>query len=950
MSDIKILKHGVPVRFGVASEAPTSPENGMIYYDESDGFFKVYENSQWQKLSSRDYADSRVAGFDVKESCRVATTANLSATYANGTNGVGATLTGAAALGIIDGVSLSVGNRILIFNQNTALQNGIYTVTQLSPFILTRALDFDSSVEVTGGEFVFIKEGSTYGNCSFVCNNTASATIGTSSISFAQISGMATDLQQHYSTGNQITTSAGRNVIIAGTEKLDVVSSAGMEISNTLSAGATLLTTASVNTLAVGSGKFAAGSDGDITKINNIATNFPTSASMPNRALANNGTGVLSFANLAVSNLNDVTITSSSNGDLLSYTSPAWNNSAPMSQATSGGPIVVASSVSISDPTTTGTYAPEVIASGPSRHAQTISNVEGYLTSILTRIKVSGSLTGDFWGQNIYAYIWEWPGVTASVNSGQYLANNSFVPSAANAIAISNGIKPSIQVQGSDAIALPNFTFSNAPLLDKAKSYLIMVSVSDLFANLSSPLGQRNLSSSYFKLGGNVYANGQAIKYHSSGNYYTYFSGGETDIAMVLQLSGTVIPTGVFATNSSGVLDASFFRDNFNVGNNIISGVAAPLVSSDLATKAYRDAVSLQALYTQDEDGGGATISTTSTEGSLFIDGTEKLLVSASGVDVSQILVASSSMASGSLVVGTGGMSVSAAGDLSKVRGIAYAFPTSQGGSNYVMVNNGSGDLSWVDFAVTSMNDATISSIANQQVIRYDGSKFINHSPGSGAEALLVSSVDGYLDSAVLQYNIDFTGIDLTGIAEPVGSSDLVNKSYFDREYVGDTIGTGSLTLQKLYAQDGSDALLTLNSVDGSLEILGTEALSIGSVKGFLLADASDASKASRSIYKHGMPLLASQTDAVLAGLTFDATVYQGCLIEYKIKQSDGKTRVGTIFVSTNGAQTSIADSFVETAPLGITWGSIIADNNVEIQYTSGASTSVMDAKIKYFT
>ena len=100
------------------------------------------------------------ASYSARISVLVATTANLSANYNNGTLGVGATLTnnGTQSALKIDGVSLSVGNRVLVKNQTNESQNGIYTVTAVgngsTNWILTRYSSMTSTswVEVTGGE------------------------------------------------------------------------------------------------------------------------------------------------------------------------------------------------------------------------------------------------------------------------------------------------------------------------------------------------------------------------------------------------------------------------------------------------------------------------------------------------------------------------------------------------------------------------------------------------------------------------------------------------------------------------------------------------------------------------------------------------------------------------------------------------------------------------------
>lgn len=84
--------------------------------------------------------------------CDLATTEDLSATYDNGSSGVGATLSGTGSL-TIDGVSPTVGNLILVKNQTNAYENGIYELTSLglSSFTLTRAYFYDSPWEIRQG-------------------------------------------------------------------------------------------------------------------------------------------------------------------------------------------------------------------------------------------------------------------------------------------------------------------------------------------------------------------------------------------------------------------------------------------------------------------------------------------------------------------------------------------------------------------------------------------------------------------------------------------------------------------------------------------------------------------------------------------------------------------------------------------------------------------------------
>ena len=145
--------------------------------------------------ANKDYVDAVKQALDIKDSVRVATTANLGAIYNNGTSGVGATLTGSSNGAIsVDGVSPTTNDRILVKNQSTATQNGIYKVTTVgdvsNAFVLTRTIDNDSSSEMTGGCFTFVEEGSTNADSGFVLSNvTGSATLGSTSLNFTQFSG-----------------------------------------------------------------------------------------------------------------------------------------------------------------------------------------------------------------------------------------------------------------------------------------------------------------------------------------------------------------------------------------------------------------------------------------------------------------------------------------------------------------------------------------------------------------------------------------------------------------------------------------------------------------------------------------------------------------------------------------------------------------------------------------
>jgi len=135
------------------------------------------------------------AGLDSRPSSRVATTAALTATYSNGSSGVGATLTnsGTKSAITIDGVALSASDRVLVKNQATAAQNGIYTVTTVGSgsvnWVLTRATDFNtaSGTGVVEGAFTIIEEGTSNVGSLWIETGAGPFTIGTTAITFTQL-------------------------------------------------------------------------------------------------------------------------------------------------------------------------------------------------------------------------------------------------------------------------------------------------------------------------------------------------------------------------------------------------------------------------------------------------------------------------------------------------------------------------------------------------------------------------------------------------------------------------------------------------------------------------------------------------------------------------------------------------------------------------------------------
>lgn len=137
----------------------------------------------------KTYADMIAAGFYLEAACYAGTTATLTATYNNGTAGVGATLTNSGALAAFstDGVSPPLNARILVKNQFSSVQNGIYTLTTVGSgavaWVLTRATDYDTPGEITTSGLTPVQNGTLNTNSLWLQTSTIN-TIGTDPITY----------------------------------------------------------------------------------------------------------------------------------------------------------------------------------------------------------------------------------------------------------------------------------------------------------------------------------------------------------------------------------------------------------------------------------------------------------------------------------------------------------------------------------------------------------------------------------------------------------------------------------------------------------------------------------------------------------------------------------------------------------------------------------------------
>jgi hypothetical protein len=229
-------------------------------------------------LVNKNYVDSVVNGLTAQLACNYATTAALTATYANGTLGVGATLTASSNGALsIDSSSPSATQRILVKNQTSTFQNGAYVVTQVgtagTPFILTRATDYDQSAEMAAGDGFYILSGSSNANTTWVQQTAAPITVGTTAITFLQFA--APTVKQPYTPNTALYANSATSLVLgtlptaAGGTGDTNYSNGQLLIGNTTSGSLTKAT------LTAGTGITITNAPGAITITNSGSITYP---------------------------------------------------------------------------------------------------------------------------------------------------------------------------------------------------------------------------------------------------------------------------------------------------------------------------------------------------------------------------------------------------------------------------------------------------------------------------------------------------------------------------------------------------------------------------------------------------------------------------------------------------------------------------------------------------
>jgi hypothetical protein len=331
-----------------------------------------------QDAATKAYVDAVAQGITVQGACRLGTTGALTVTYANGTAGVGATLTnaGAQVALTLDGIAAVVNDRILVKNQASTLQNGIYTVTNIGSgatnWVMTRATDYNQPAQINAGDLVIITAGNTLTNSSWIETATVT-TIGTDPITFSQFSASLPISLANGGTGASL------------------VASNGGIFYSTASAGAILAGTATANQMLMsGASTAPIWSTSTYPLTNAINTLLYASSANVMSALATANSGVL--------------VTSAGGVPSISSTLPAFITSSITFSPTTGGIV--------------GTTTNDNAAAG--KVGEFISN------NVLagSAISLSSGVTADITSINLTAGDWDLSAVAANTVAGSTLMSS----------------------------------------------------------------------------------------------------------------------------------------------------------------------------------------------------------------------------------------------------------------------------------------------------------------------------------------------------------------------------------------------------------------------------------------------------------------------------------------------------------------------------------------------
>ncbi len=422
-----------------------------------------------QMAATKNYVDTQLAQLNPYDSVYAATIgSNIAGTYLNGVAGVGATLTTTATgTFTLDGTTPPLGARILIKNQSSGFQNGVYTITTLGTTgistVFTRALDFDTASDMNAGNPIPVINGTVNAGSSWYQTATIT-TVGTDSLSFSVFTLPSSSyLQVANNLSDVASKSTSFNNISPITTTGDIVYSASGATNSRLGIGST----GQVLTVVGGLPAWASATSGTVTSVALTVPSFLSVSGSPITGsgtlavtlsgtalpVANGGTGDTSLtayavlcggttSTAAVQSIASVGTTGqvlTSNGATALPTfqaaAAAWTTSSKISNAgfstsesASALTIALKQQDGSTDPST-GTAA--VVISFRSSTAANGSFNERSVTGALSIVVSSGATLGHVSATNEYVYLWaiDNAGTVELAVSGSYCADEGSVVS-----------------------------------------------------------------------------------------------------------------------------------------------------------------------------------------------------------------------------------------------------------------------------------------------------------------------------------------------------------------------------------------------------------------------------------------------------------------------------------------------------------------------------------------
>lgn len=226
------------------TDATSDATASKLVKRDGSGNAKVATPTDAAHIATKGYVDAARQGLDVKASVRVATTAaiNLASDLNNGD--------------VIDGVTLVTGNRVLVKNQGTASENGIYVATASGA--ASRSSDADGTAdtgELTSGTFTFVEAGTVNFDSGFVISTDGTITVGSTGITWTQFSGAGS-----FEAGDGLSKS-GTQVNVNVTANRTAITSDAIDIASTY-VGQSSITTLGTITTGIWNGTDVAVADG----------------------------------------------------------------------------------------------------------------------------------------------------------------------------------------------------------------------------------------------------------------------------------------------------------------------------------------------------------------------------------------------------------------------------------------------------------------------------------------------------------------------------------------------------------------------------------------------------------------------------------------------------------------------------------------------------------------